>query len=296
MKRYIRNLLLLVAGAVVATSCQKDPLDDITEGGWNRERNIIGISFKGQIGKAEIVRTGDDATIKFICNTSDMSSVELADMELSVGAKASVNIGDKLNFDNPENIAVINVTAATGAVLEWKVKAEKFVNPYEGTWSIQRFFFKYDDWNGWGLAGENFVSAAIPNAAKSDDDIITFGAVEGVDATGAIYGAYERTAGANGEFGSYVSREGKDWAFKFGQLPAGKGKYFINPDNTISVEIDGTNKKYTSKGITESTASSIKFELKADQIWEINWDDYYCAENQIRMAYQVWYDLNLVTL
>ena len=59
MKRY--KFIFLALTLVTLFGCQKDPLSEIKDGGWNKERNIIGISFDGQIGQTTIARDGADA-------------------------------------------------------------------------------------------------------------------------------------------------------------------------------------------------------------------------------------------
>lgn len=279
--------------AATLSGCQKDPLKDIDDGSWNKERNILNIGFSGQIGKATIVRNGDEATIEFVSFSDDFSAIEVTSLEVSYGATASIAVGAKLNFDNTDHSATVTVQPVNGEPLTWTIKASSYSNPYAGTWKIQTFRFKWDDWNGWGLQGEDDVAAKMTAAAAGTDDVISFSGIEGVDPAGAFFGTYERTAGANGNYGTYFSPEGTDWSTKFGQLPNGKGKYYINADNTVSVEIDGSGIKLTAIGMTASTETTLTYELNSPQSpgSEINWVDYYGTENQLKMAYQIWYIL-----
>lgn len=285
--KYIMVIML----AATLFGCQKDPLSEINDGAWNKERNIINIGFAGQVGKATIVRNGDDATIEFVSFSDDFSAIEVTSLELSYGATASISVGGKLNFSNTDHTATITVQPVNGEPLTWTIKASSFTNPYAGTWSIQNFKFKWDDWNGWGLSGEAEVALKILTAAPGTDDIIFFSGIEGIETSGAFYGTYERSSGANGEFGAYISPIGTDWSDKFGQLPNGKGKYYINADNTVSIEIEGSGKKYTSTGATALTSTTMTYSLISPQTWTINWDDYYSTENQLKVAYQIWYSL-----
>lgn len=289
MKNLKYILVLLVSALMIA--CQKDPMAEITEGGWNKERNIINIAFQGQIGVATIVRNGEDATIEFLYNSSDFSAIKLSSIELSYGATSSVNVGETLNFSGTGNTATITVTPVNGEPLVWTLKVGLYVNPYQGSWAIQTFRFKWDDWNGWGLAGEDNVAAKMTSVSAGLDDILTFGSIEGVDLTGSYYGSYERTKGADGNYGSYISPLGNDWSAKFGQLPNGKGKYFINPDNTISIEIEGSDVRINSMGVKTTDGTTMTYELFSPQIWTIDWDDYYGTENQLKVAYNIWYIL-----
>lgn len=289
MKLY--KFILLTLTAVILLACQKDPMSEIKDGTWNKERNIIEVSFSGQIGKSKITRAGNVATVEFLDYSDDFSNIQINSLEISYGATTTVKIGDKLNFNNTEKTATVTISPANGEPLVWKIKASLYVNPYKGTWGIQSFRMKWDDWNGWGLKGEAEVALKMTNAAPGIDDIITFGGIDGVDASGAYYGVYERTSGADGKFGTYVSSKGTDYSDKFGQLPNGKGKYFINPDNSVSVAIDGSTKKYNSNGSKTTDGITMNFDLKATQIWTIDWNDYYGNENQFKMTYQLWYIL-----
>ena len=60
--KYLKILLLILTTSAFLWSCQKNPLDEVNEGKWNKERNILGITFNGQVGDAVIDRTGDSAT------------------------------------------------------------------------------------------------------------------------------------------------------------------------------------------------------------------------------------------
>ena len=290
MKIYKFVFLTLILASMFA--CQKDPMSEIKDGAWNKERNIIDISFSGQIGKVKIVRSGTNATIEFLDYSEDFSNIQINSLEISYGASATVKAGDKLNFNNAAKTATVTVTPANGEPLVWTIKAGLYVNPYRGSWTIKNFRMKWDDYNGWGLSGEADVALKMTKAAPGTDDVLTFGGIDGVDASGGYYGVYERTSGSDGLFASYISPKGNDWSDKFGQLPNGKGKYVINPDNTISITLDGSTKKYNSKGSTASDGSVMTYELNAAQVWTIDWNDYYSTENQLKMTYKLWYTLN----
>ena len=282
------RLLFLSLVLLSLSACQKDPMSEIRDGAWNRERNIIEMSFSGQIGKSKITRVGNTATIEFLDYSEDFTNIQVNSLEISYGATATVKEGDKLNFNNATKSATVTITPANGEPLIWTLKASLYVNPYKGSWSIQSFRMKWDDGNGWGLKGESEVALKMTSIASGLDDIITFGGIDGVDSSGSYFGVYERTAGPNAKFGTYISSKNNDYSDKFGQLPNGKGKYFINPDNSVSIVLDGTIKKYTSKGSTATNGVTMTYELNAPQIWTIDWNDYYGNENQFKMTFQLW--------
>ena len=45
----IYHFFLIVITAIVLQSCIKDPLEDITAGGWNHERTVISLMFENQV-------------------------------------------------------------------------------------------------------------------------------------------------------------------------------------------------------------------------------------------------------
>ena len=122
MKTFVKtsflSLMLVAAFGIVLSSCKKDDKPSGSD-----ERSIVSISFDGQVGNATINRTSDKAEVLFTWNTTSGSaaSIEVKTLTISKDAKASVNVGDKMNFDNPNKTASITVTAENGTPLEWKV-------------------------------------------------------------------------------------------------------------------------------------------------------------------------------
>lgn len=277
MKKIIYNIWLLVV-IVVFSSCEKDLMSDINEGDWNNERNILDINLKQQIGLSEIVRTGDQTSIKITVNASglDLKAIDITSMVLSYDAKANVTSGDKLDFDNPEKKSSIIVTSKKGENLQWDIYITPFINEIEGDWKISSFFIKWDDGFGWGNAGSAEVSDLIPESATGLDDIITFGQVEGANDEGLVYGNYERTKGNDNLAPSFVySTTGVDWASKFNHLPVGTGEWLLNKDNSITITVNG--KSYTTKIFQKMDASNLKIPLDPGpfDLGKLNWDNYY---------------------
>ncbi len=137
----MRKLNYIVLFLLTATmfACTKDPMSEITDGKWNMERNIINITFEGQVGNAVVTRNGDVATINFTYNTStskDFSAIKIGAMEVSYGATASVKAGETLNLENAGKSATITVTPANGAPLDWVVKLTPFTETLLGVWDI----------------------------------------------------------------------------------------------------------------------------------------------------------------
>ncbi|WP_152541628.1 hypothetical protein [Saccharicrinis fermentans] len=277
MKTTIYSILILIT-ALLFHSCEKDLMDEVNEGNWNNERNILGINLNKQIGEAVIKRTADEATINITVNAVDLdlSAIAITDLTLSYDATANTSVGEKLDFDNPENKASITVTSKKGETLIWDVFIEPFVNELEGSWSISSFYFMWDDGFGWGNAGEDEVAALLPASASGLDDVITFGEVKGADSDGRVFGDYERTTGDDGAVASFVYEStGVDWSSLFGQLPVGTGQWVLNKDNSITITVD--DKSYTTSIFQKEDESTLKIPLNtgAQELDKINWDNYY---------------------
>lgn len=107
-----------MVAAVSLGSCQKDPLKEVEDGDWNKEKRLISLSFERQAGDASISINADDqskGTIEVTIVNPDLSEpLLIKKMEISYGATASVAAGETLAFDETTNTAEITVTAATG--------------------------------------------------------------------------------------------------------------------------------------------------------------------------------------
>ena len=114
----VKSLLIAALGFILIGCGDKE---DKPSG--SNERSIISISFDGQIGNAEIVRTPDRAEVRFQWATlsGSLSSVEVKAITVSPNATASVQAGGRLNFDNSGKTATITVTAENRETLEWTV-------------------------------------------------------------------------------------------------------------------------------------------------------------------------------
>jgi len=208
----IKTLLILVVVALACMSCQKDPLEEVNEGLWNKERNILGITFHGQIGDAVLSRKGDTATIQFIYNTasgSDLSKVALSAMELSYGASASFSVGDTLNFDNAEKMDSILVTASNGNSLYWYITLTPFTEALLGTWKISGLYVYGGTGAQWGgaalfkMSDRNWCWKPSGGPAAEQDNMLTF-TLTGVNSTGNTYGTVVNNAGADGLYADFL--------------------------------------------------------------------------------------------
>ncbi|QVY66157.1 hypothetical protein [Polaribacter sp. Q13] len=294
MKKIIYSIFLITLVSVFS-SCEKDLMEEVNEGNWNSERNIIDFGLKQQIGLARIERSGNQATINITINASnlDLAAVDITDMVLSYDAQANVTRGDKLNFDNPENKSTVMVTSKKGETLEWTIFIEPFINELEGSWAISSYSIKWDDGNGWGNAGESELSDLLTESSSGLDDIITIGAVKGANDEGLVYGDYERTMGEDGLAASYIyARTSEDWAVRFNQLPIGSGEWILNKDNSVTFVVN--KKSYTTKTFDKIDETILKLSLDpgVKELGRTNWDDYYGDNtNKFVAATDLWYTL-----
>ncbi|WP_343330777.1 hypothetical protein [Polaribacter staleyi] len=287
--------IFLIALVSVFSSCEKDLMEDVNEGNWNNERNIIDFGLKQQIGLARIERSANEATVNITINASnlDLAAVDITDMVLSYDAQANVASGDKLNFDNPEKKSTVTVTSKKGETLEWTIFIEPFINELEGSWAISNYSIKWDDGNGWGNAGEADLSGLLTASSTGLDDIIIIGPVKGANDEGLVYGNYERTLGADGLAASYVyARTSENWDVRFNQLPVGKGEWILNKDNSVTFVVNG--KSYTTKTFDKINDTTLKLPLEpgAKDLGRTNWDDYYGDHtNKFVATTNLWYTL-----
>lgn len=135
------NILALSAAAVFAlSSCQKDLADELNEGHWNHERQIVSLLLENQVGEAAIetvdAATGDIELRINIDAVSDFSQVRIAAMELSYQATADKKVGDVLNFNNPDRTATITVSATTGEKRTYTIAMTEFKEYIVGKWAV----------------------------------------------------------------------------------------------------------------------------------------------------------------
>jgi len=231
-------ITIILAVALTLYGCQKDPLADVNEGKWNKERNIIDITLNGQIGDALINRDGDAATIDFKYNTAagELSAVKLNGMEISYGATASVSVGQTLNFDNATNSATITITSAQGKSLDWVVTLTPFTETLLGTWSISGLYV-------FGGTGPDYGGAAVlkmtdkswcwdatTGPAAEQDNSLTF-TLEGFTEDGNSFGKVVNDAGTDGLYADFIftnSDPDVDVNRFYRKIPTGEGIWLRN--------------------------------------------------------------------
>jgi len=304
-------ILLLISAAMLLLSCQKDPLADVNSGDWNHERNIIGITFKGQVGKAIISRDGDQASIEFTYNPSvsdDYSAIEIAKLELSYGATASISTGETLNFENPNQQAVITVTPANGEPLDWVITLVTFSESLLGEWNVSKLIV-------FGGTGPEYGGAAVipmtdkpwcwdasTGPATEEDNTFTFTLTDVTD-EGNPYGVFVNNAGTDGKYADFVFVNNDphiDVNGFYRKIPMGEGSWlrdyaagtvtFTFADNSTTVatlRLAGTYDLGWDKTKTVSD-TSFEFALSGTDDWNAIYSDF---DKFVKRPRKYWIDL-----
>ena len=246
----IKLMLVAAFGLMLLNSCN-NKYDELI----SPERNILNISFAGQIGPAEIERTTGKAEISFTYRGASPASIEVKNLELSWKAQASVAVGSTLNFDNSTNTAVITVTAENGKSLDWTVKMVPFVEFLVGTWRVKELWM-YGGYPAWGGSAIQFMNQKSwcwdqsTGPIAENDNLIVF-TQTGINAEGHAYGTFVHQSGPNGKFADFQYKSGADHGnvvydlnHIYRAIPTGAGSWTRNyDDGTVTFTFPGGNKR-----------------------------------------------------
>jgi hypothetical protein len=282
-------IALTLAVTSLLSGCQKNPLDEVNAGKWNKERNVLDIEFTGQVGDAEISRDGDNATITFTYNTSvgeDISAIQITKMDVSYGATASVSEGQTLNFSNASDTAVITVTPVHGDPFNWVVKLIPFTEELLGTWSITGLYVYGGTGDIYGGTSLHLMTSVLvwdsstgPSAEM--DNSLTF-TLSGIDDSGNSYGTVVNNAGADGLYANFIytaSDPDVDVNKFYRKIPKGNGSWVHNytTGNVIFTFDDATTSSaiWVSSGsetlygsiVKTTTDHSFRFTLSGTDDW-----------------------------
>lgn len=241
MKTTIFKFFAVASMAVLAQGCVKDLQDEINNGNWNHERQVLDIKFDNQVGLASIeIVDATSGTIEIAINVDavpDLSDIRLASMQLSYQATASVKPGDALNFDNPAREASLSVTAASGETRTYTIHVSEFSEDICGVWNIQALTV-------YGGTGPEYGGGAVMpltdkpwcwNEATGPlaecDNTLTF-TLDGVTESGNTYGTCVNSPGADGKYfdAIYIGNnpetgENVDLRHFFRRIPEGECKW-----------------------------------------------------------------------
>lgn len=237
--KHTRFLLLILSTTILMGSCQKDPLEEVSEGKWNKERNILGITFNGQVGDAVIERVGDAATISFKYNTAagqDFSKISVQDIEISYGATASADSGTVLNFDNQYKSATVTVTSVAGKSQDWTITMIPFTETLLGTWNITGLVVYGGTGQAYGgtttakMTDKSWCWDTAKGPAAEQDNTLTF-TLTGVTDDGSTYGTVVNNAGNDGLYADFIyTLSDPDFNVNgfYRKIPKGSGSWLRN--------------------------------------------------------------------
>ena len=295
MRKIKYTILFLITAAMFA--CTKDPMSDINDGKWNKERNIIDITFEGQVGEAIATRNGDVATINFTYNTSaseNFSAIKISALEISYGAQSSVNINETLNFENATNSAVITITPANGDPLDWVITLNPFTETILGTWDITGLYVYGGTGPAYGgasvakMSDKSWCWSTVDGPAKEHDNTLTF-TMTGITKEGNTFGTVINNAGADGKYANFIyvlKTPNIDLNHFYRTIPKGEGTWLRNyatgmvtftfPDGTTRTgAFDSPGTYDLGDGKTRTlTNSAFTFTLNGTDDWANIYSDY----------------------
>jgi len=303
--------VLIAVAALTQTGCQNDPLEDIKEGNWNNERNVLEIKFENQVGNAEVVRIDEKTgTINLAINVDavpNLTNIVIQDLVLSYGAKSSVKEGEALNFENPQNSATLTVTSPTGKSRNYTVVASSFSESLIGTYDIDNLVVyggtgpEYGGGAVLALTDKPWIWSATEGPDRELDNQLVF-AMTGITDDGNTYGTVTNTPGADGKYANfiYVGTPQTDVKNFYRQIPTGEGKWLRNyATGTITFTFaDGSTKIGTFEGAgTENlgnsktktiTNNAFAFNLNGTDDWANIYTDY---DKFVKKPRRFWIDV-----
>jgi len=309
MKKII--YVLFAAMALMQTSCQNDPLEDIDKGNWNNERNVLEIKFENQVGNAQVVRVDDQTgTINLAINVDavpNLSNIVIKEIVLSYGAKSSVKEGEALNFQNAQNSAELTVTSPTGKSRKYIVTASSFRETLVGTYDIDNLIVyggtgpEYGGGAVLAMTDKPWIWSATEGPDKELDNQLIF-EMTGITEEGNTYGKFTNTAGPDGKYADfvYIGTPVTDVKKFYRQIPKGEGKWLRNyATGTITFTFaDGTTKVGTfenagtenlGNGKTKTiTNNAFAFNLNGTDDWDKIYTDY---DKFVKKPRRFWIDL-----
>ncbi|REG94798.1 hypothetical protein [Flavobacterium aquicola] len=247
--------ILLAVLALAQSGCQNDPLEDIEEGNWNNERNVLEIKFENQVGAAVVTRVDDvTGTINLAINVDavpDLSHIVVQELVLSYEAKSSVNEGEALNFENAQKSATITITSPTGKSRNYTVVASSFRESLIGTYDIDNLVVyggtgpEYGGGAVLALTDKPWNWSTVDGPAQELDNQLVF-EMTGITEDGNTYGTVTNKSGAdniNANF-IYTGNPQTDVNNFYRQIPTGEGRWLRNYTNgTITFTFaDGSTK------------------------------------------------------
>lgn len=301
MKLY--KYILVAVTALVMQSCVKDPLDEITSGGWNHERSVISIMFENQVGKAVVentdAKTGVITLAINVSATPSLANIKLRKLEMSYQAKSSVAIGETMNFQNDTKTGILTVTATTGETRDYTIHVTEFTETILGTWDVNRLTVyggTGPEYGGGGvlqLSDKPWCWSTVNGPNTECDNSLTF-TLDSISEVGNTYGKVVNNAGADSKYADFIyvgdnpENPGKtvDVTKFFRQIPIGEGRWMRDYAKGTVVFTDANGKATTGTLVgagTEDlgnnnkmtiTTNAFAFNLNGTDDWNNIYKDY----------------------
>jgi hypothetical protein len=309
MKKII--YLFVALTALLQVSCEKDPQDDLEDGGWNNERSILSIKFENQVGNAQVTRADDvtgevDISIN-VTDLPDLSHIVLQELVLSYGARANLNAGEAINFENADHSASLIVTSPTGKQRTYRVVAASFEETLIGTYNVDNLILyggtgpEYGGGAVLALTDKPWIWPENAGPAAELDNTLTF-TLEGISPEGNTFGTVINDAGADGLYADFlfIGSPQTDVNNFYRQIPQGTAKWTRNyANNTITFTFaDGSVKTGSFIGpgtqdlgnnLSKTTANNaFVFDLNGTDDWDAIYSDY---DKFVKKPRRYWIDI-----
>ncbi|RKR14913.1 hypothetical protein CLV91_0994 [Maribacter vaceletii] len=260
--------------------------------------SITGLGVKDQVGDTVIDNDAKEITVTIEDNGADISMIALENLGISFGASANVSEGETLDFST-NNESTITVTSEIGESTTWTIKLQIDLDLSDvsiaGTWTINEIGVYSDlfTWETWGWEKNELLNNYLPSAGKELDNTITF-VVEGVNGENP-YGTFENNAGADSEYGDFVSDDTSwpetDFNSRFRKVPTESGTWELVGETVTIIDNEGAEFVLTLEVKTGTEiALTSEIEFLADLF---SWDNTnYSYEETAHMSKKMWYNLS----
>lgn len=278
-------------------SCQVDPWEDIESGDWNNERSVLSIKFQNQVGQPVIERINDETgEIELSINgdaVEDLSAISLEELVLSYGATSNVQEGENLNFENPDNSAVLTVTSQNGKTRDYTIKVNSFTESLLGRYEIDNLVL-------YGGTGPEYGGGAVldltskpwiwPEGQGPEAELDNYLVFElgGITAEGNTYGTVTNYAGSDESYADFqfVLEPATDVNNFYRKIPKGEAEWtrnyttgtitFTFPDgHTTTGTIEAAGTEDLGNGLSKTIENmAFAFNLNGTDDWDNIYSDY----------------------
>lgn len=260
--------------------------------------DITGFAVADQVGDAEFNVDTKEITVTIPDNGADLSTIQIATLDVSYGATADKTVGETLDFSGDMSAPIV-VTSESGDAATWTIIAKIEIDPNDvaiaGTWSVSEMAVYCDlfTWEDWGWDKTELLNNYVPSAGAELDNTITF-TVDGMNDEDQPYGTFENNAGADGAFADFVSEDSSwpetDFNARFRKIPMGAGTWVQEADTLVITDASSNVFRVTLEiNEQDEIALSSEVDYYADLF---DWDvQNYSYEEVAHMSKKMWYTL-----